>query len=685
MNNDQRKMNPKQRIEALSKELKEHNYNYYMLSNPTISDYDFDMLLQELITLEKQYPEYLDANSPSQRVGGLITKEFASVKHKYPMMSLGNTYSEEELVDFDSRIRKIIEGDFSYVCELKFDGVAIGLTYKNGVLVQAVTRGDGVQGDDVTNNIKTIKSIPLKLKGNHYPEEFEIRGEIFMHHKVFERLNKEIKQTLLEKGLTEDDIADKLLKNPRNATSGTVKMQDSSVVAKRNLDCYLYNMYGNNLPFNTHYDNLQKAKEWGFKISEHMQRYANINDVFAYIKKWDTARTKLDYDIDGIVIKVNEYNRQEELGFTAKSPRWAISYKFKAENVSTKLLGISYQVGRTGSITPVANLKPVQLAGTTVKRASLHNADIIEKLDVRVGDTVFVEKGGEIIPKITAVDLSKRDLFAEPLKYIETCPECETPLVRSEGEANHFCPNDTGCPPQIKGRMEHFISRKAMNIDGLGSETIDLMFNQGLVHNVADIYALQYDDIVNLERMGDKSAKRLLDGIEQSKNIGFERLLYALGVRYVGDTVAKKLAFYFKDIDAIIAASFDDLLKVDEIGDKIAQSVISYFSKPENRAIIDKLKASGLQFELSKDLQTQNLSDKLAGLTFVVSGTFGQFSRDELKKIIEQHGGKSVGSISSKTSYMIAGDESGPSKLEKATQLGVKVIGEKDFVELLEK
>lgn len=663
----------KHKIEELSRLIEEHNYKYYVEAQPSISDYEFDKLLEELMKLEKEYPEYLKPDSPSQRVGGQITKEFKTVKHKYPMLSLGNTYSEEELGDFDERVKKALNAPYEYVCELKYDGVAIGLTYKNGILVQAVTRGDGEKGDDVTTNVKTIKSIPLKLRGSNYPEEFEIRGEIFMPRKVFDEINKE-----------REEIAEPPLANPRNAAAGTLKMQDSSVVSKRNLDCYMYAVYADNLSFKSHFDSVQAARTWGFKTSDSMVKAATIQDVYNFINKWDIERSKLEFDIDGVVIKVNSYEQQRFLGFTAKSPRWAISYKFKAQQVSTILESIAYQVGRTGSITPVANLKPVLLAGTTVKRASLHNADIIQKLDVRLGDTVFVEKGGEIIPKIIGVDLSKRPETAVSVEYITHCPECNARLVRIEGEANHFCPNETMCPPQVKGRMEHFVGRRAMNIDSLGAETIAQLFEAGLIHNSADIYTLQKEDLLKLERMAEKSVTNLLAGIEASKQIPFERVLYAIGIRHIGETTAKKLAYYFKNIDALKSATLEQLLEVGDIGETTAQSIMDYFADSRNAIIIEKLRESGVQLELSKE-QLVNASDKLKGLSFVVSGVFNKFSRDDLKKAIEQNGGKSVGSISGKTSYLVAGDNMGPEKLKKAEKLGVPIISEDDFIKMLEK
>lgn len=660
----------KQRIEELSRIIEEHNYKYYVLAQPIISDFEFDTLLEELIKLEKEYPEFLKPDSPSQRVGGQITKEFKTVKHKYPMLSLGNTYSEEELNDFDVRIKKAIGDDFQYVCELKYDGVAIGITYKNGSLVQAVTRGDGEKGDDVTNNVKTIKSIPLKLQGEGYPEEFEIRGEIFFPRSVFNEINRE-----------REEIGEPLLANPRNAAAGTLKMQDSAVVAKRKLDCFLYSLHGNDLDYINHYDSLNAAKKWGFKIPDYTRLAKNITEVFEFIKLWDKKRHELEFDTDGIVLKINSYEQQKLLGFTAKSPRWAIAYKFKAEKVATILESISYQVGRTGAITPVANLKPVLLAGTTVKRASLHNADIIEKLDVRVGDTVYVEKGGEIIPKIIAVELSKRAPQSSPTQYITQCPECDSALIRNEDEANHYCPNELGCPPQVKGKMEHFVSRKAMNIDSLGGETVSSLCDAGLIKNSADIYELKKEDLLKLERMAEKSVNNLLAGIEDSKNIPFERVLFAIGIRHVGETTAKKLAYSFKNIDALKNASLEQLLEVGDIGEKIARTIVDYFANSKNIEIIERLRAKGLKFELSEE-ELKSTSDKLSGLTFVVSGKFMQLSRDDLKKKIEQNGGKCVGSVSGSTSYIVAGENMGPEKLKKAEKLGVKIISEDEFLKM---
>ena len=662
----------KKKIEELSKQLDEHNYNYYVLSHPVISDFEFDKLLEELISLEKAHPEYLLPTSPSQRVGGQITKEFKTVKHKYAMLSLGNTYSEEELIDFDERVKKGLHGSYEYVCELKYDGVAIGLTYIDGKLERAVTRGDGEQGDDVTTNVKTIKSIPLQLRGNNHPKEFEIRGEIFMTRSSFTKINKE-----------REEIGDPPLANPRNAASGTLKMQDSNVVAKRNLSCYFYFLLGEELPFKGHYENLQAAKEWGFRVPDSIIKTDSINGVFKFIEKWDKERNNLEFDIDGIVLKVNAYEQQKMLGLTSKSPRWAIAYKFKAQRVSTVLKSISYQVGRTGAITPVANLEPVLLAGTTVKRASLHNADIIEKLDIRIGDTVFVEKGGEIIPKVIAVDESKRAELSVKTAYIQFCPECNTRLIRNEGEANHYCPNELGCPPQVIGKMVHFVGRKAMDIDSLGGETITQLYEHKLISTIADIYTLQKADLLNLERMAEKSVNNLLEGIETSKQVPFERVLYAIGIRHVGETTAKKLAFYFKNIDTLQHATVEQLLEVGDIGERIAETIVAYFKEPRIIEMINRLKSSGLQFELSQT-QLTNTSDKLKDKSFVVSGVFSKFSRDDLKKTIEQNGGKNVGSISGKTSYVIAGENMGPEKLKKAEKLGITIISEDDFLKMIE-
>lgn len=658
-------------IQKLREELNQHNYNYYVLDNAIISDYDFDLKLKKLQELEGQCPEYFDENSPTQRVGGTITKNFQTVPHQHRMYSLDNSYSKEELIDWEKRVQKVL-GDvpLEYTCELKYDGASISITYENGKLKRAVTRGDGFQGDDVTNNIKTIKSIPLKLKGN-FPATFDVRGEIILPFAGFEKMNQE----LIEIGETP-------YSNPRNTASGSLKLQDSAEVAKRPLDCLLYFLIGNNLPFKSQFEGLETARNWGFKAPKEAKLAHNLEEVFDFINHWDTHRHTLPYETDGVVVKINSFHYQEELGFTAKSPRWAIAYKFKSEQVSTKLNSISYQVGRTGSITPVANLEPVQLAGTIVKRASLHNADQIEKLDIREGDTVFVEKGGEIIPKIIAVDLTKRSDVSEPTKYISHCPECNTKLVRIEGEANHYCPNFYGCPPQIIGRIQHFISRKAMDIEGLGGETIALLFNNGLVHNYADLYELTVDQILPLERMAQKSAENLVNGVANSKNIPFERVLFALGIRFVGETVAKKLAKHYKNIDTLGQATLMDLILVDEIGDRIAQSVIDFFENQENRIIIERLKEHGVQFEIFEKINP-NATDKLSGKTFVVSGVFEKFSRDDLKKAIEDNGGKIGNSISAKTDYVVAGDNMGPAKLDKAKKLNVPIISEDDFINLI--
>jgi len=663
-------MDAKSRIDILRKELANHNHAYYLLDKPTISDFEFDKLLEELIRLEKEHPDFFDANSPSQRVGGVVNKNFETVEHKRVMLSLGNTYSEEELRDFDKRIQKVITEPYSYVCELKYDGVSISLHYENGALKQALTRGDGTQGDDVTSNVRTIKSIPLKLQGNP-PDEFEIRGEIFMPHKGFEEMNKD----RVEAGF--DAFA-----NPRNATSGTLKMQDSTVVATRPLDCFLYHSLGDLVKIDSHYGKLEEARKWGFKIPTDTRTYDTIDGALDFVKYWDTARKELPYDIDGIVIKVDSTLQQEELGYTAKSPRWAISYKFKAEQAVTTLHKITYQVGRTGAITPVANLEPVQLGGTTVKRASLHNADQIAKLDVREGDTVYVEKGGEIIPKIVGVVVKERDLFSQPVTYIKHCPECHTELVRKQGEAQHYCLNDKACPPQIKGKIEHFISRKAMNIDSLGSETIDQFFKEGLINNVADLYFLTREDILPLERMAEKSATKAILSIKESKKIPFERVLYALGIRYVGVTVAKKLAYHYQNLNNLQLADLEDLTKVDEVGGRIAQSMISWFSKEDNLALLKRLKEAGVRLEIDSSVLVGR-THILQGQSFVISGVFTNHSRDELKKLIEQNGGKNTTSISKKTSYLIAGENMGPSKREKAEKLEVSIISEDEFIALL--
>ena len=658
-------------IQNLREELNQHNHNYYVLDQPTISDYEFDLKLAQLQNLENQYPEFFDESSPTQRVGGAITKNFETVPHEHRMYSLDNSYSKEDLIEWEKRIQKVL-GDvpLEYTCELKYDGASISITYENGKLKRAVTRGDGFQGDDVTNNIKTIKSIPLQLKGN-FPDKFDVRGEIILPFAGFEKMNQE----LIEIGETP-------YSNPRNTASGSLKLQDSTEVAKRPLDCLLYFLIGNQLPFNSQIESLASARSWGFKAPKEAKLASNLEEVFQFINYWDTHRHNLPYETDGVVVKVNSFQYQEELGYTAKSPRWAIAYKFKSEQVATRLNSISYQVGRTGAITPVANLEPVQLAGTIVKRASLHNADQIEKLDIRVGDTVFVEKGGEIIPKIIAVDVAQRPLFTEITSYITHCPECQSELVRSEGEANHYCPNFYGCPPQIIGRIQHYISRKAMDIEGLGGETVALLFNNGLVRNYADLYELKVEQILPLERMAQKSAENLVNGVALSKTIPFERVLFALGIRYVGETVAKKLAKHYKNINALRQASLMDLILVDEIGERIAQSVIDFFNNQENQIIIDRLKSYGIQLEIIEKINP-NATNKLDGKTFVVSGVFTLFSRDELKQAIEDNGGKVGSSISAKTDYVVAGDNMGPAKLDKANKLNIPIISEEDFQQLI--
>ncbi|WP_264529832.1 NAD-dependent DNA ligase LigA [Flavobacterium sp. N502540] len=664
-------MSIQETIQALRNELNQHNYDYYVLDNATISDYDFDIKLKELQDLENKHPEFFDENSPTQRVGGTVTKNFKTIAHQYRMYSLDNSYSKEDLLDWETRIQKVLGNvDLQYTCELKYDGASISITYENGKLVQALTRGDGFQGDEVTNNIKTIKSIPLQLKGN-YPDKFDIRGEIILPFAGFEKMN----QDLIEIGETP-------YSNPRNTASGSLKLQDSAEVAKRPLECLLYFVTGNNLPFTSQFEGLESARNWGFKVPNEAKLVQNMQEVFDFIDYWDVHRHNLPYETDGVVVKVNSIQHQEELGYTAKSPRWAIAYKFKSEQVSTTLQSISYQVGRTGAITPVANLEPVQLAGTIVKRASLHNADQIEKLDIRINDTVFVEKGGEIIPKIIAVDLSKRPEDSEVTAYITHCPECQTELIRNEGEANHYCPNFYGCPPQIIGRIQHYISRKAMDIEGLGGETVTLLFNNGLVHNYADLYELKVEDILPLERMAQKSAENLVKGVEKSKEIPFESVLFALGIRFVGETVAKKLAKHYKNIDALRQATLMDLILVDEIGERIAKSVIEFFENKENQEIIDRLKSYGIQFEIVEKINP-NATEKFIGKTFVVSGVFTQFSRDELKKTIEDNGGKVGSSISAKTDFVVAGDNMGPAKLEKASKLNIPILSEEDFINKL--
>lgn len=661
-----------EQIQNLRKELDEHNYNYYVLDNPTISDYEFDQKLKELQLLENQHPEYYDANSPSVRVGGEITKNFPTVTHEFRMYSLDNSYSKEELEEWEKRILKNLgENNVSFVCELKYDGASIDLTYEKGVLVQALTRGDGIQGDNITTNVKTIKSIPLVLKGNDFPEHFHIRGEIIILKEGFEKMNAE----RIAEG--EDPFM-----NPRNTASGSLKLQDSSEVAKRPLDCLLYYLVGDSLPISTQFEGLEKAREWGFKVPSQSQVCHNTQEVMDFINYWDKHRHELPYETDGVVIKVNNLQQQQELGYTAKSPRWAIAYKFKAEQVTTKLSSISYQVGRTGAITPVANLEPVLLAGTVVRRASLHNADQIAKLDLHIGDSVFVEKGGEIIPKIVGVNIDERLENSAPVSYITHCPECETKLIRNEGEAQHYCPNSYGCPPQITGKIQHFISRKAMDIEGIGQETVELMFRSGLIKNYADLYELQLNEISKLERMGERSAENIIIGVNKSKQVPFERVLFALGIRFVGETVAKKLARTFLSIDNLQKATFEELLQIDEIGERIAQSVIEFFADEQNQKIIERLKSYGLQTQIIRNENEH--SDKLKGITFVVSGVFEKFSREQLKNMMENNGAKVASSISSKTNYIVAGENMGPSKLEKAQKLNIPIISELDFEKMLE-
>ncbi|WP_036385437.1 NAD-dependent DNA ligase LigA [Muricauda sp. MAR_2010_75] len=663
--------NIKEKIESLRDELREHNYKYYVLDQPSITDFEFDMKLKELQKLEAEHPEFYDPTSPTLRVGGMVTKNFETVAHEHRMYSLENSYSKEDLEDWEKRIQRIL-GDVAveFTCELKYDGASISLTYEDGQLVRAVTRGDGFQGDDVTNNIKTIKSVPLQLKGD-YPPKFDIRGEIILTLEGFAKMNQE----RIEAG--EDPYM-----NPRNTASGSLKLQDSALVAQRPLECLLYSIAGNNLGISSQFEVLEKARSWGFKVPSVAKLCKSMEEVMQFADYWDVHRHNMAFETDGVVVKVNSIQHQEELGYTAKSPRWAMAYKFKAEQATTVLNEITYQVGRTGAITPVANLEPVLLAGTTVKRASLHNADQIAKLDVRVGDTVFVEKGGEIIPKIIAVDFTKRPVDSVPTEYITHCPECGTELIRKEGEAQHFCPNDTGCPTQITGRIQHFISRKAMDIEGMGSETVELLFKEGLISNYADLYTLTKEQVIPLERMAEKSAENLVNGVAASKAIPFERVLFALGIRYVGETVAKKLAKAYKNIDALMAASHEELVQVDEIGERIADSVIKFFSEPSNLEIVDRLKSYGLQFSLS-EAQLENQTDKLKGQTFVVSGVFETISRNDLKKLIEDNGGKVASSISSKTSFVVAGDNMGPSKKTKAESLGIPIISEQEFMEKL--
>ncbi len=669
----------KHKIEQLTNQINLHNYNYYVLDDPRISDFEFDNLLNELIELEKKFPELISSTSPTQKVGGQITKTFATVKHKYAMLSLSNSYNENDLLEFDRRAKEGLllnninlfdSPQLEYVCELKFDGLSIGLTYEDGILIQAVTRGDGVQGDDVTNNAKTIKSIPLQLKGN-YPKQFEVRGEIFMPKKVFAQLNIE-----------REENSEAPLANPRNAASGTMKMQDSSIVSKRKLDCYLYNILGENIPHTNHFDNLNEAKKWGLKISNETKLCNGINDVLNYINYWDKHRYDLPFEIDGIVIELNNYLQQQQLGFTAKSPRWAIAYKFKAEQVSTILEEITYQVGRTGAITPVANLKPVSLAGTIVKRASLHNADIIEKLDVRIGDTVFVEKGGEIIPKIIGVDFSKRQQNSIKTLYINNCPQCNSVLQRKENEALHYCLNEYNCSPQVRGKIEHFVSRKAMNIDSLGAETIEQLYNANLIKTIADLYDLKKEQLIPLERLAEKSAQNIIDGIELSKNVPFERVLFAIGIRHVGETTAKKIAKNVKSLQRLKQLTKEQLLEIDEVGETIADSILNFFSNQYQLTILNKLIAANLCFKISEE-QLKNIGTKLSGKNIVISGVFLKHNRDEYKNLIELNGGKNVSSISAKTTFVLAGENMGPEKLKKAQNLGITIINEDEFLEMI--
>lgn len=661
-----------ERIDQLREELHVHNYNYYVLNAPVISDLEFDKLMRELQDLEALHPEYYDPNSPSVRVGSDLNKNFTQVEHKYPMLSLGNTYSQAEVTEFYERVSKSLNEEFELCCEMKYDGTSISLTYEDGKLVRAVTRGDGVRGDDVTDNVKTIRSIPLVLHGEGYPKNFEIRGEILMPWNVFEELNR-------ERELREEP----LFANPRNAASGTLKSQNSAVVANRKLDAYLYYLLGDNLPHDGHYENLQEAAKWGFKISHISRKARTLQEVFDFINYWDVERKNLPVATDGIVLKVNSLRQQRNLGYTAKSPRWAIAYKFQAERALTKLEKVTYQVGRTGAVTPVANLDPVQLSGTVVRRASLHNADIIASLDLHIGDMVYVEKGGEIIPKITGVEVSARPAGSEKVTFITHCPEYGSELVRYEDEAAYYCTNETACPPQIKGKIEHFISRRAMNIEGLGPETVDLFYQEGLIHDIADLYTLQTADICRLERMGEKSAENIIQGIERSKEVPYERVLFALGIRFVGETVAKKVAKAFRSIEALASTNLDDLIHVDEIGEKIAGSIIQYFANEKNRILVERLRQSGLKLEADEE-DLSGYSDKLKGMSIVISGVFARHSRDEYKALIEKHGGKNVGSISKKTSFILAGDNMGPSKLGKAQQLNIPIKDENEFLAMIE-
>lgn len=661
-------MQPKDRIDQLRQLLHEQNYRYYVLNDPLMSDFEYDKLMRELQDLEQSYPQYADPNSPTQRVGSDRANQFASVTHRFPMQSLANTYSREEVIDFDARVRKEV-GEVEYVCELKFDGTSISLLYEHGRLVRAATRGDGTVGDDVTENVRTIRSIPLQLRGTGYPDLFEIRGEILMPYKSFERLNRE-----------REDIGETPFANPRNAAAGSLKQQSSAVTASRDLDAFLYTLVGDNLPYATHYESLMAARQWGFKISDHMQLCRNLDEVMTFIQHWDKARESLPFATDGAVIKVNSYAMQKQLGSTAKAPRWAVAYKFKAEQALTRLLSVDFQVGRTGAITPVANLEPVQLAGTVVKRASLHNAEQIALLDIRLGDMVYVEKGGEIIPKITEVELSQRSANSRPFEFITHCPECGTELVKYEGEARHYCPNSSSCPPQIVGRIVHFISRRAMNIEGLGDETVQLLYDNGLIHDVSDLYTLKRADLVRLPRLGEKSADNILRNIEASKAVPFSRVLFAIGIRFVGETTAKILARQFKDIDSLIHADPEQLIEAEEVGEKIARSIIEYFADAENMRIIERLRSFGLQFQ---NQTMEGATDRLAGLNFVISGTFAHHSRDQLKELIERHGGRNLSGVSSHVNYLLAGQNIGPAKLAKATKLGIKIINEEEFMQML--
>ena len=665
------KMVVKDKIKALREALEQHNYNYYVLSAPTISDREFDEMMKELQTLEEAHPEYADPHSPTQRVGSDLSKEFEQVVHKYPMLSLGNTYSEDEVKDFYERIARDLNEPFEIVAELKYDGTSISLTYEDGRLVRAVTRGDGTRGDDVTANVKTIRSVPLKLMGDRYPATFEIRGEILLPWAEFDRLNKE-----------REEQEEPLFANPRNAASGTLKQQNPAVVAARKLDAYFYYLLGEELPAETHFDNLEAARSWGFKIPNVIRVCNSLEDIYDYIAYWDVERKNLPVATDGIVLKVNSLRQQRNLGFTAKSPRWAIAYKFQAERAVTRLNSVSFQVGRTGAVTPVANLEPVLLAGTTVKRASLHNADIIEGLDLHLGDKVFVEKGGEIIPKIVGVDVEARGLLVgDKVRFIRSCPECGTPLMRPEGEAAHYCPNEAGCPPQIKGKIEHFVTRRAMNIN-MGPETVEDLYEAGYIKDTADLYTLEIADLLRLERWADKSARNLMASLEESKQVPFERVLYGLGIRFVGETVAKRLVSAFHSMEQLEQASFEDLTAVDEIGERIARSIIAYFADERNRTLVNRLKEYGLQMSVAEE-KLANRSEKLKGLSIVISGTFAKHSRDEYKAMIEQHGGKNSGSVSGKTDYILAGDNMGPAKLEKAAKLGVKIINEDEFLNMI--